>query len=139
MGFLSPTLPRRFDVQLWHLGPLPERIRPLARHWAESGFGTPWAVHLAYLLKMTGYVSAGLWFIQTTPGVGPVRDIAAWWTEPVVFQKALLWTLLFEVLGLGCGFGPLTLRFLPPFGGFLYWLRPGTIRLPPWPARVPLT
>jgi len=24
-------------------------------------------------------------------------------------------------------------------GGLLYWLRPGTIRLPPWPGRVPLT
>jgi len=26
---------------------------------------------------------------------------------------------------------PLTLRFLPPIGGILYWLRPGTVRLPP--------
>ena len=47
--------------------------------------------------------------------------------------------MLFEVLGLGCGFGPLNLRFMPPLGSFLYWLRPGTIRLPPWPGRVPLT
>jgi hypothetical protein len=43
------------------------------------------------------------------------------------------------VVGLGCGFGPLTLRFLPPIGAFLHWLRPGTIRLPPWPGRVPFT
>jgi hypothetical protein len=34
---------------------------------------------------------------------------------------------------------PLTFRFLPPIGGILYWLRPGTVRLPPWPDRVPLT
>lgn len=34
---------------------------------------------------------------------------------------------------------PLTLRFLPPIGGILYWLRPGTVRLPPWPGKVPLT
>jgi hypothetical protein len=34
---------------------------------------------------------------------------------------------------------PLTLRFKPPIGGVLYWLRPGTIRLPPWPGKVPLT
>ena len=26
-------------------------------------------------------------------------------------------------------------RFWPPIGGFLYWLRPKTIRLPPWPQR----
>ena len=34
---------------------------------------------------------------------------------------------------------PLTFRFVPPIGGILYWLRPGTMRLPPWPDRVPLT
>ncbi len=45
---------------------------------------------------------------------------------------------MFEVLGFGCGFGPLTMRFNPPIGGFLYWLRPGTIRLPAFPE-LPLT
>ena len=33
----------------------------------------------------------------------------------------------------------LALRFSPPIGGVLYWLRPGTVRLPPWPDKVPLT
>src|SRR5947209_18561616 len=45
----------------------------------------------------------------------------------------------FEVVGVGCGFGPLNNRFFPPLGSILYWLRPGTIRLPPWPGRIPLT
>ncbi len=40
---------------------------------------------------------------------------------------------------LGCGSGPLTLRIRPPIGGVLHWLRPGTVRLPPWPSRVPFT
>lgn len=40
---------------------------------------------------------------------------------------------------MGCGWGPLTSRFVPPMGGFLYWLRPGTIRLAPWPGKVPGT
>jgi len=51
----------------------------------------------------------------------------------------VLYTMLFEVVGLGCGFGPLNNRFFPPMGSILYWLRPGTIRLPPWPDRIPLT
>jgi hypothetical protein len=51
----------------------------------------------------------------------------------------VLYTMLFEVIGLGCGFGPLNNRFFPPTGSALYWLRPNTIRLPPWPNRVPLT
>jgi hypothetical protein len=47
--------------------------------------------------------------------------------------------MLWEVLGLGAGSMPLTLRFSPMIGGVLYWLRPGTIRLPPWPDRLALT
>ncbi len=56
-----------------------------------------------------------------------------------MFEKVVLYTMLFEVVGLGCGFGPLNNRFFPPMGSILYWLRPGTIRLPPWPGRIPLT
>ena len=41
--------------------------------------------------------------------------------------------MAFEVLGLGCGSGPLTARYLPPFGACFHFARPGTIRLPPWP------
>ena len=47
--------------------------------------------------------------------------------------------MLWEILGLGSGSMPLTFRFSPPIGGCLYWLRPGTVRLPPWPDKVPLT
>ncbi len=47
--------------------------------------------------------------------------------------------MLWEVIGVGAGSMPLTLRFSPMIGGILYWLRPGTTRLPPWPERVPLT
>lgn len=56
-----------------------------------------------------------------------------------MYQKLVIFTPLYEILGLGCGSGPLTGRFSPLIGGFLYWLRPNTIRLPPWPERVPLT
>ena len=63
----------------------------------------------------------------------------SWWTEPIVWQKLAVWTLLWEGIGLGAGSMPLTFRFLPPIGGIIYWLRPGTVRLPPWPERVPLT
>ena len=41
--------------------------------------------------------------------------------------------------GSGAGSMPLSFRFIPPIGGPLYWLRPGTVRLPPWPDKVPFT
>ncbi len=138
MGFVSPTLPD-VDVEQWRALPRAERTKALQQHWTLNGFGTPYAIYLLYLLKIGLYILGGLAFAASTPGIGSLGDVADWWTEPVVFQKVIVWTLLFEVLGFGCGFGPLTLRFLPPIGTFLYWLRPGTIRLPPWPERVPLT
>ncbi|MCW2689764.1 MAG: rane protein, partial [Mycobacterium sp.] len=75
----------------------------------------------------------------STQGIDGFTNVGSWWSEPIVFQKVVLYTLLFEVVGLGCGFGPLNNRFFPPMGSILYWLRPGTIRLPPWPGRIPLT
>lgn len=135
---MSPTLPD-VDVAEWAAKPRLERIKPMAQHWAENGFGTPWGVYILYAVKIGLYILGGLAFAASTPGIGALGDVGQWWNEPSVFQKVVIWTLMFEVLGFGCGFGPLTLRFLPPIGSFLHWLRPGTIRLPPWPGRVPLT
>jgi hypothetical protein len=139
MGFISPAVPP-FDLAQWRARPHRERIRLLSQDWAQNGFGTPYAVYLLYLVKLVGYVLGGLWVISaTTPGLGGVGEFGSWWTEPAVYQKIVAWTIVYEVLGLGCGSMPLTFRFLPPVGGFLYWLRPGTVRLAPWPAKVPFT
>jgi hypothetical protein len=138
MGLIKPALPD-LEYEQWRRKTRMERVKPMVQHWAEAGFGTPDSVYVLYLAKIALYVLGGLFFAAATPGIGSVRDVMSWWTEPVVFQKVVVWTLLFEVLGLGCGFGPLTMRFLPPLGAFLHWLRPGTIRLPPWPDRVPGT
>ncbi|HEY2501017.1 MAG TPA: DUF3556 domain-containing protein, partial [Mycobacterium sp.] len=98
-----------------------------------------YAVYLLYLIKIALYVAAPAAIISLTPGLGGLGRIGDWWTQPIVYQKVIIFTLLFEVLGLGCGSGPLTGRFMPPIGGFLYWLRPNTIRLPAWPGKVPFT
>lgn len=139
MGFMRPTLPD-LDIDEFRRLPRRDRIRVSVQHWAEYGFGTPKAILLIYVLKIVGYAVGGAAIIAaTTPGLGGLSDIGAWWAEPIVLQKAILWTLLFEVMGLGCGFGPLTFHFMPPLTAPLMWLRPGTTRLAPWPDRVPFT
>jgi len=139
VGFLQPSQPP-FETSEWERKPHLERIKPLAQDWAVNGFGTPAFVYLLYLVKVAVYALGGLLAIgATTPGLGGLGDLGSWWTEPIVFQKAVVWTMLWEVLGLGAGSLPLTLRFSPMIGGVLYWLRPGTTRLPPWPGKVPLT
>ncbi len=138
MGFMTPELPD-VDRETWRTLPRATRLQVVTRHWAEHGFGTPYAVYLLYLLKIAVYVVAPAAIISLTPGLGGLGRIGDWWTQPIVYQKVIIFTLLFEVLGFGCGSGPLTGRFMPPIGGFLYWLRPNTIRLPAWPGKVPFT
>jgi hypothetical protein len=138
VGFLQPNLPD-LDLATWQRGSRQDRMRPLVRHFGEVGFGSPDVVTLVYVVKIAIYVLVGWLLILSTPGIDGFFSVSDWWRDPIVFYKAVVWTMLFEVLGLGCGFGPLNLRFTPPLGSFLYWLRPGTIRLAPWPGRVPLT
>jgi len=131
MGLLDPA-PPPFEYSEWRRLSHLERIKPLAQDWALNGFGTPVAVYFLYVFKILVYAGGGALLIFATSG---------WpaWTDPIVFQKAVIWTMLWEVLGLGAGSLPLTLRFKPMIGGVLYWLRPGTTRLPPWPEKVPGT
>jgi hypothetical protein len=129
MSLLDP-IPPPYDALEWSMKDFPEKSRMVCRAWAMQGYGTPLAVFLAYALKVALYIGGWVLFCSFTPGLGDVRTIASWWLEPVAFQKAILWSLGFEVLGLGCGSGPLTGRYFPPLGGFLYFLRPGTTKLP---------
>ncbi|MFL6090256.1 MAG: DUF3556 domain-containing protein [Aeromicrobium sp.] len=138
MGFLKQDAPV-VDYDTWSQGTRAEKIKPMARHWAEVGFGMPGVLHLFYVAKVAAYILGGWLVVLSSDGVDGVLNVRHWYAEPIVFQKIVLYTMLFEVVGLGCGFGPLNNRFKPPMGSILYWVRPKTIRLPPWPNRVPLT
>jgi hypothetical protein len=133
MSLLAPT-PPPYDPLEWERKALPEKVRMVCEAWALQGYGTPLPVYAVYALKVALYVGAWAFFCGFTPGLGGLRSIGAWWLDPTAFQKAILWSMLFEGLGLGCGSGPLTGRYLPPVGGALYFLRPGTTRLPLFPT-----
>ena len=126
--FLRPV-PPSYDPLEWEKLPFPEKARQACLSWAMQGYGTPLAIYLVYAFKIALYVWGWLLCCGHTPGMGELADIAVWWTRPEAFQKAILWSMLFELLGLGCGSGPLTRRYLPPVGGALYFLRPGTTKL----------
>ena len=109
----------------------PRRAGWSARAWAMQGYGTP----LGRLSRLRAARSlstsaAGSSSAASRPAWAALADIGSWWLRPVAFQKAILWSMLFEGLGLGCGSGPLTGRYVPPIGGALYFLRPGTTKLP---------
>jgi hypothetical protein len=75
-----------------------------------------------------------LLFCSMSTALGGPGSIGAWWWSPEALKKALLWSMAFEGLGLGCGSGPLTGRYFPPIGGVLHFARPGTTKLPLFPG-----
>jgi hypothetical protein len=87
--------------------------------WAVQGYGTPWPIYIAYVLKVAVVYVGGWWLISG----------GELWSAQAM-QKAILWTIAYEGLGLGCGSGPLTGHYAPPLGGVLYFLRPGTTKAP---------
>jgi hypothetical protein len=133
MKLLEPTLPD-FDLATYRSKPYPERLKMACQSWVLQGYGTPLVIYVFYLLKVAFYIWAWTAFCKLSPGIEGFRNISDWWYTPVAFQKAVLWSMAFEVLGLGCASGPLTGRYKPPIGGFLHCLRPGTIKLPVWPG-----
>jgi hypothetical protein len=139
MGFTTGDLPP-VDPGTFHERPFFERIRILATQWVEYGFGTPKMVHAIYVVKLVVlYAVGGLFVATATSGLGPFWDVTGWWPELIVFEKLILWTVLLETLGLAGSWGPLAGHFKPMTGGVRYWARPDTIRLPPWPDKVPFT
>lgn len=120
-----------YDIRDWQRRPFAERLQMVCQCWALDGYGTPWPVYLLYVLKVAFYVGAWIFFGTFSKG-GTGVD---WFLPaPGAIEKALLWSIAFEGLGLGCGSGPLTGRYYPPIAGFLHFLRPGTIKLPAFPG-----
>ena len=114
MGFTTPRLPD-IDLDEWRSRPHHRRLEPLAKDWALNGFGTPEVIYFVYLLKIALYILGAMLVISATSNVGGIGDFSSWWTQPITYQKFVVWTLLWEILGLGCGSLPLTLRFLLTF------------------------
>lgn len=129
----KPILPP-YDIDEWRKKPFPQRMKMVCQSWALQGYGTPWPIYLLYILKIFFYVWVWSLFCSSTPGLGALGDFGSWYFEPIAFQKAVLWSMAFEGLGLGCGSGPLTGRYRPPVGGALYFCRPGTTKVPLLPG-----
>ncbi|HEX6388951.1 MAG TPA: DUF3556 domain-containing protein, partial [Solirubrobacteraceae bacterium] len=138
MGFIQPA-PPPVDMEEWKKLPHLQKIKPLAQDWAVNGFGTPTAIYLIYIVKLVLFCWLAVLAIATTSGLGGVTNFGDWWTEPIVWQKVVVFMICWEFLGIGSSSMALSFRFVPPIGGPLYWLRPGTLRLPPWPDKVPFT
>jgi uncharacterized membrane protein YkgB len=138
MGFSTPTYPA-VDPETFLRQPLTERIRILAVKWVDYGYGVPSMIHLLYIVKLVlFYALGGIVIATVTSGLPAFWHVSEWWNQPIVYQKAILWTVLLELIGLAGSWGPLAGKIKPMTGGYRFWARPNTIRLRPW-RRVPFT
>ena len=96
-------------------------------------------MHTIYIVKLVFFYALGGVLVATlTSGLAAFWHVSQWWNQPIVYQKAILWTMLLEPIGVAGSWGPLAGKFKPMTGGILFWARPGTIRLRPW-KWVPFT
>ncbi|MQY11013.1 hypothetical protein SRB5_11270 [Streptomyces sp. RB5] len=139
MGFLTPAPEPRPAAEVLAL-PLQERIRHMTTTWVTEGFNTPRVLHVIYVLKMLGlYFVVGLALTSATTDHVSFTDPGTWFDSVAAYQKLAVWLMALEVLGFGGTFGPLCGHFAPMIGNVRFWLRPGTVRMAPWPGKVPLT
>lgn len=132
MGFKTGDFPP-VDLATFLQEPLRHRVKALSLHWVEYGFGTPRMIATTYVLKVVFlWALIGAVIITATSGVGWFWQVDQWWNQPIVYQKAIVWTMLLEAIGLAGSWGPTAGKFKPMIGGILFWARPGTIRLRPW-------
>jgi hypothetical protein len=122
-----------FDPEVWATKDFTERTRISCEGFVQEGIGLPWIGYVYHALKVFLFVGGWFFFASYTPGLGDPRSLTSWWFEPIAFQKAFLWASLFEVTGFGCMSGPLGGRMWPPHTAFLHFLRPGTVKLAPFP------
>ncbi|WP_448808517.1 DUF3556 domain-containing protein [Agromyces bauzanensis] len=132
MGFKTGDFPP-VDIETFLHLPLRDRVKTLALHWAEYGFGSPRVIATTYIVKVVFvWLLLGSIVITSTSGVGWFWQVGQWWDQPIVYQKAIVWTMLLEAIGIAGSWGPMAGKFKPMTGGILFWSRPGTIRLRPW-------
>jgi Transmembrane protein of unknown function (DUF3556) len=138
MGFMTGSFPP-VDPATFMDTPYRDRIKTLAQHWAENGFGSPKVIMVMYVIKLVFfYAVSGVLVGTLTSHLNPL-DPSAWFFAPIFYEKAVLWTVLLECLGFAGSWGPLAGHFKPMSGGVHYYARRGTIRLAPWPGKVPFT
>src|ERR1700757_2948163 len=137
MGFTKPDFPN-VDPDTFMQKPLMERMRILATDWVNHGFGSPRMVHTIYIAKLVFVYALGGVLVATLTSGLPFLHVSHWWNQPVVYEKAILWTVVLELIGVAGSWGPLAGKIKPMTGGILFWARPGPIRSRPW-KWVPFT
>ena len=118
-----------------------QKVKSASRAWAIQGYGAPKTVYIFYVVKVFLFLLGALFFCSIADGWVTTRALHDNLLDLESFKRVLLYSMMFELLGLGCGSGPLTARYVPPIAACLHFGRPGTVKLPflkrlPWFRRT---
>lgn len=123
-----------FDPDEWAKKSFPEQVEIACQNYILKGLNIPFPAYAFHALKIVALFFGWVFFCSFTPGLGSLREIGTWAFDPTAFQKAFIWSMTYEALGMGCMSGPLGIRLWPPFTAFIQYLRPGATKLPLFPG-----
>jgi hypothetical protein len=124
MGFLVGAAPD-VDPKTFMDRPYLERTKVLSQFWIDYGFGSPKAIMVMYLSKLVlFYGCCGILAATLTSHMSPLHP-GQWFDQPIFYEKAVIWTLLLETLGIAGSWGPLAGHMWPFTGGWHYYARKG--------------
>jgi hypothetical protein len=124
-----------FDVARLREASFPERVRMACQNWAAQIAPNHPAVMALYWAKyFFVYIGGWAFFVSFDAGHPGFLSPLGWAFTATAFQKAIAWSIFYELTGLGCSWGPMNARLKPMTGGFRYFLRPGTTKLPLFPG-----
>ena len=107
----------------------------ICQTWAAQVAPNPRIVMALYWAKyFFVYIGGWVFFVSFDAGHPGLTSPLGWAFTATAFQKAIAWSIFYELTGLGCSWGPMNARLKPMTGGFRYFLRPGTTKLPLFPG-----
>lgn len=110
--------------------PFPERVRLACRTWANSSPNRPSVMALYWGKYFFVLIGAWAFWCSFNAGYPGFFRFAEWTFTNEAFEKAMVWSMCWELFGFGCGWGPMNARFDRWFGGYRHFARVGTIKLP---------
>jgi hypothetical protein len=123
-----------YDPQRIVNAPFPERVRLACVTWANASPNQPSVMALYWMKYFFPLIGGWAFWCSFNAGYPGFFSPGEWAFTADAFKKAMVWSVLWELLGFGCGWGPMNARFDPWFGGYRHFLRRGTIKLPLFPG-----
>ncbi len=110
--------------------PFHKRVEMACRTFAAQSPNSPAVMALywaKYFVVFIGGWAGWCLFNANHPGILAPAD---WAFTTTAFYKAVVWATFYELMGFGCGWGPMNARVSPMFSASRDWLRTGTTKLP---------